>query len=278
MGEILLSKSYSRLNNSNEGHRIKFVLILLVCIFFAVLITKDEQKLEEHSEFDQPVDEQQTEIETLDKSISEDIVEKLNDHAYNMAEVPENFTCQDEEIQIETKINPLAELIFLKCTSDPSSREIETYFDFFFNKKSKEFRYEEEFSDDLVIIEDKSCIVSGKSQLALRTQGFPKCIEFLGISIKNFRNRKDSSIVFKYHIFKVKETKVHIFPIDRHTIKVEDLGEPNENVHAYLDNIRLCNIGNKIQDFVYEDKFWLEINWDPKVQGMICFNKLIYVN
>jgi hypothetical protein len=192
-------------------------------------------------------------------------------------------------------------LKFDKCQSNILSQEIELYYNFLFNKKHFEFEIANDYADDSNVIEDKICFTSGKAHIALKTLSTPKCIEFKNLQIGNFYDsisvKNNTNILFKFHIFKVKNNKIHIYPVNKQLITSKHIKEYYEteeddskfpyvdrNFVIYKDSItedkfiRICNlIPLTDSELYYDNKFWLEINWDSKIQNMICLSEFVYL-
>jgi hypothetical protein len=189
-------------------------------------------------------------------------------------------------------------LIFRKCRQNLLSQEIELYYNFHFNKKLSQFEIANDYADDSSRFDDSICFSSGKAHIALRTTSTPKCIEFKNLQIGKFNYGSTSinaNILLKFHIFKVKNKKIHIYPVNKqlitnkHTQKYYEtingqnlLPYVDRNLVFYKDTkenkyLRICNLMPSIEGTYYENKFWLEVLWDAEIQNMICFSEFGYL-
>jgi hypothetical protein len=186
-------------------------------------------------------------------------------------------------------------LYFLGCKNEIESQELEAFFNFHLNLKTKQFEIIPDYADDFNIFNNNLCFSSGRAHIALRTEDIPKCIELKNLYIENFyyQNKNNSNIIMKFHLFRVVNTKIHIFPINkqiltaRHFKKYFNRGEDKyhffveKNIIIYrkgLDKlIRICNILSEENSKIFENKLWFELNWDPIIQNILCFEDLAYV-
>jgi hypothetical protein len=247
---------------------------------------------------------------SIEKNLPNDNINKISSTKISNNSQPKNILNKflqcallEEDYYIHLFHKLLTSALFNMCYDQATglnSKEIEAYYSFRLHRSQfKDFYVETEYSDDLNYYKNNLCISSGKAHIALSTESFPQCIEFVNLYLNNFYHKLnlDPSINFKFHIFKVKSNKIHIYPVSKHSLDanlIKDYYNLNDisNYFSYDKDIiiynqdyntgskkliRICNFLN-VDDKIYDNKFWLEINWNPEIQNMICFESFRYVN
>jgi len=200
----------------------------------------------------------------------------------------------DEEYYYYYKFNNLIkELLFLKCTNDEISKNIEHYYNYFFNKKKSYFEIVSEYNNfkenaSLTILDDRICLNSGSGQIALKTQKIPECIEIKNLNIANlYYNKANPTLNIILHMVRyTQDVKIHLFPAFQKILYRKHIDRYYNGDQMYTKNlvlytkendnfIRICNFKD---DFIkyYENTIWIEFIWDAGIQNNLCFEDFWY--
>ena len=281
MPDIYLNKHTYLLVNRRNKYLNKFYVFLvtfgIILIMISMLKRNENEKISDNKII---IVENSVQNKTLSLQVNK-FVDILNCKTYEKDYYQEDFR------------NILINMIFLKCLDNHQSRDIEDFYKFYFSGKRLDFEYQGDIIDDIKIFKNLSCFTGGKAYLALNTKYFPKCIEFENMNLNNFSytDKSDPNIYIKFYIYKIRNNKIHLHALKKQIINENLLKRYNilengmsynngRNIIVYREEnynyLRICNIIPDIE-YPYENKFWFEISWNPKIQNLICFKNYKYI-
>jgi hypothetical protein len=311
-GEIYMRKKafWQQRNERKTNHNFFLLVILFVLVVFlliSIAFRKQELKLNSNinhlkSKFLNRTMRLHSYIKNY---LSKEIYRKVSQSKRKTKLSPVTHCSPQEEEFYKRKYDKKFQAqLFFFC--DSSSFELEIYYEFRFFKTQKEVAFDFTYISDLQTYPNETyCVLSGKSNLTLRTNYFPRCLEFKNLKLSTFvyKNYVNPEIILKYHMFKVVSNKINIYHVSTLKLTSELISEYNnmkgllekhknnqkfitimDNIIIYSDPynksdkyIRICNMLSRAES-KYDNKFWLEINWNPKIQNHLCFDELKYIN